>query len=201
MSVLLVIANNNGGLNELYVSMRQNASEFRDQNPAGDPVHSFSRIDMLSTFARLAGDAGPGWIVPAGMVFVLLTGGGLWHRISNAGQSWIGETNSGIPCVAILLCIYHQPHDMLLLVPFMVCLWNDVKKPDRQPVDALVFGLLATVFANFAATATILNRIGGTSSPLWVPATSINGLILLVVFAILCAKAAQMITHDRASAE
>lgn len=184
-ALLLFIAHNNGGIAEVIATLTSNASEFRMQDPAGHPVLSFSRIDLLSTFSRLTKTTGPEWTEAGLLLFTVITAGIVWNRKIRTAD---GDQTAyaGLPCVAILLSIYHQPHDMLLLVPYTVCLWKRINNsPWLWSRDAIVFAILAFVFANYGATGTVLGLIT-KGSHVWLTVTSINGVLLAIVCGILC---------------
>ena len=162
-----------------------------------NPATSVYRIDLAALLSRLAGQ-------PIGAVAqvlvalaVLLVAGFMVRRVQAGRGAAEATLSASIICLAILVSVYHQVYDLLLLtLPFVALAYR------RLPAALLVprfrwgalgmFGLLA---ANYVSGNSLLRRLqlvsdagGGVLLPKagGLLLGSINGVVLLLLLAYYC---------------
>jgi hypothetical protein len=138
-------------------------------------------VDAPYLLARFLGHApDPGVELALGAAVLAIAGFAL-RRLTRAGEDGPRRTLSvGITCLAVLLSMYHQAYDALLLALPMVGL---VAVAGREPwamhpaVRWLLLGFLAVPAVNYLATSTAIARLS-VSGTTWLAVTGINSAAL-----------------------
>jgi len=156
-----------------------------DANPTGNAMSAWARVDAPYLLARFLGHApDPGVELALGAAVLAIAGFAL-RRLTRAGEDGPRRTLSvGITCLAVLLSMYHQAYDALLLALPMVGL---VAVAGREPwamhpaVRWLLLGFLAVPAVNYLATSTAIARLS-VSGTTWLAVTGINSAALALAF-------------------
>ncbi len=185
LPLVLWIVSMQGGWEESWRIVRENGQTLYE-NPGRDPSRSFSRIDLLALWARLAQTAPP-------KLFELIATGGV-VGLSCLILSWVGrhqkprsvtDPAAAFALLVMLIAIYHHAYDALLLVPILLtaslgldAFWRRWPTWQRW----VWWGLIAIPFANYAATNSVISawEISGSA---WIALTCLNGASLLVATA------------------
>lgn len=175
----------------------ENPSAFA-ANPNSSSVLSWIRIDALSIVGRLSGESP--FLLIDGLVFVAVLGTAglslrsLSRRSEENGMAGIA---GAIASLAILICMYHQAYDALLLTVPAVCALRMASLDWR----VLPRGLRATVVVtmlvpavNYAATGVGLRLLAPLGNVGWLIATSTNALALLLAYLLLL-YSASLVEH------
>jgi glycosyl transferase family 87 len=200
LPALPLLARAAGGLGALASSIL-GAYTIMDADHAVNAATSTIRLDAVAMIERLAGRPLPG--VASMLVSLALLGAGsaaaarLARRGGNAGR----VAAAGAVCLTLLVCIYHQAYDAVLLVlPATALALGGALWPRDRRATALRFTLLALLCVpavNYLSTDTFLGRVD-TGPVLRMVITSLNGFSLLAAFAIVLgiafAPAAESVT-------
>ena len=189
--VLVPLAAAAGGVQALAASMLATASAFAakmDVRATGDGF----RVDLIGLVGRLRGRE-------AGLVGELLMGVGVLAvgvvAVLRVGRSQRDDAHlaASVACVTVLMCMYHNPYDALLLVlPVTAALTARRFRPwsSHPAAHRVLVVCLAIPFVNYLASATAAGVLGATrGTGIWAAIMSVNGLALVVAFAILVAAA------------
>ena len=90
-----------------------------DNDPAVDPQQSASRVDFPFVVERLLGRQLPP-AVRYGMSLVVLLAGG-WQLRQSRNRAPLLE--AGFACLTVVICIYHNIYDALLLGVPLIAVW------------------------------------------------------------------------------
>lgn len=176
--VVAILAHIAGGFGPLLASIRADATDFAfrsDVAAAGNP----HRVDAASVFAHVGVPLGRGEIVLT--VVVIALGCLAVRRLARESDAEAVSLSTTIACLTLLLCVYHNAYDLVLLVaPLTLAVTG------RWCSAALRWTVLAGLlipFVNFAATHSGLQRLGLTTASLVGQLVlTVNGVALLVVF-------------------
>jgi hypothetical protein len=190
-----ILAYRAGGIHPFAEQLVTTFGGFQATEPANSPVTSPYRIDAVALVGRLVGRA-PDF---AGQVLVALTVFGLAALAIRMGpKSLFGQQSfglsAGLVCAAVLLCGYHQPHDLLLLtLPFVAVASRDFYLTFAAPNMRFTMLVLFTFLAfNYTASDLVLRRLDFLAGELGFEAlvrdpralvlASLNGLALVALF-------------------
>jgi hypothetical protein len=169
-------------------------------DPSFDEAKSLIRVDTGALVGRLLGRP-PGAAVEIlfGILILGSAGAILWKRepaaaigadpgtggrVSDEGPRPPGD---GLACLALLLGLYHQSYDTLILVlPIAALLWGGVGGAWDGWARRWRWGLLALLLVpwlNLLATHALLNRLRPMRA-LWLPLATCNGAALLLAYVI-----------------
>ena len=101
------------------------------------------------------------------------------RRLGRRAVDGDGALAIGVACTTMLLCVYHQAYDALLLALPIGALARSTRR-DRR----LLIALLAVPFANYLATWSAIQRLG-IAGPAWTLVTALNPFVLSIAWAIL----------------
>lgn len=159
-----------------------------EDHPDSDPVTSPSRIDAKAVIGRILGKD------PGREVEILFLAGVLavmaWvlHKIHRRKADEDFPLTSGLVCLSLLTCVFHQPYDLVLLTLPIVGLASGLNRPpwDRWPrLSVILLMLLLLPAVNYMGAATAFNALGvERGEPLWIFFASLNGVALLASLAI-----------------
>jgi Glycosyltransferase family 87 len=192
-----ILAYRAGGIHALSEQLANTSAGFQTMQPTNSPVLSPFRIDTVALIGRFVGHAPD----IAAQLLVAITILGLAAVViraasrSAAGPQSFGWS-SGVVLAAVLLSVYHQPHDLLLLTVGFVALAAQSFYPGvPNPRMRMTMLVLCTFLAfNYTVSDFVLQRLqvlapGGTGelqglvrSPYAVAFASLNGLALLALF-------------------
>jgi hypothetical protein len=190
-----ILAYRAGGIHPFAEQLVTTFGGFQVMEAANSPVISPYRIDAVALVGRFVGRA-PG---VAGQVLVALTVLGLAALAIRMGpKSLFGQQSfglsAGLVCAAVLLCGYHQPHDLLLLtLPFVAVASRNFYPTFAAPNMRFTMLVLFTFLAfNYTASDLVLRRLhflaGDTGfealvrNPRALVLASLNGLALVALF-------------------
>lgn len=145
------------------------------------------RIDAVAITERLAGRPLGGLVELLLTLGLLAAGGWAAARLARRGGRDGEVAAAGLACLTILICIYHQAYDALLLALPMTWLMTRLpwKRAPRRGDFArlLLLALLAVPALNYLSTDTFLNRLD-PSPFMRTIITSANGVALIAAFVI-----------------
>jgi hypothetical protein len=187
-----------GGILPFIASVRHGMSVIAT-DPSFHEATSLIRVDIGALAGRLLGRP-PGAAVELlfGILVLGATGAILWMREPLAG-SGAGTTGGeragsgprpvgdGLACLALLIGLYHQSYDTLLLVlPITALLWG-AEGPARSWSTGrwrwALLALLLVPWLNLLATHAVLNRVEPMRA-LWLPLATCNGVALFAAWLI-----------------
>jgi hypothetical protein len=178
---LAVLVGREGGIEPFVATLLRSQTDFAS-HPAAHPLKSVWRIDLSAWVSQIQ------W-APIGTAASLLLAGtviglaslALVRLRSHADES-SRQISTGIICCAVLLSVYHQVYDLLLLTLPAVALLRAWKlgSSDRR-VLLLEGGLLAILAGNYLTTESALNALHpGHLARLAL--LSVNAVALLALF-------------------
>lgn len=188
-----------GGVAALIASVRHSMTVIAT-DPSFHEATSLIRVDIGALAGRLLGRP-PGAAVEIllGILILGSTGAILWRREPPAGSGagTTGDGRAGAPgprpvgdglvCLAILVGLYHQTYDTLLLVlPIAALLWGAQGPAGTFRAGRWRWALLALLLVpwlNLLATHAVLNRVEPMHA-LWLPLATCNGAALLAAWLI-----------------
>jgi hypothetical protein len=189
--VAVPLAEAAGGVQALAASMFATVSAFAakvDVRATGDGF----RVDLIGLVGRLCGRE-------AGLVGELLMSAGILAigvlAVLRVRRSQRDEAHLAVSvtCVTVLMCMYHNAYDALLLVlPVTAALTARRLRPwsSHPGVHLVLVVCLAIPLVNYLASDTAMGILGATRGMgFWVAIMSVNGVALVLAFAILVAAA------------
>ena len=188
--VVIVLVRRAGGIVPLMATVSESYRMFA-VHPENDPVHSVWRVDLSSTLSRVIGQ-------PLDGIAGLLLGGAVLLPVVLASR-WRGQESSAhdaalnsLVCCAVLLSLYHQAYDLLLLALPAVVLLSGLRIRKRmQGTDVAQAVLLGLIGLNYVATQSALAALRlGPAVRLLV--LSLNGIAVVGLFAIYFAEAQRL---------
>jgi hypothetical protein len=176
LAVLVVRA---GGVGAFAQTIVANVSSL-DANPTGHVLSGWARLDAPYLAARLLGrapGAGAELAIGAG---VLGLGGLALRRLAARGVPPAHPLATGVASLAVLLSVYHQAYDALLLALPLVGLC--VAPAPGRGARTLLAVLLAVPAVNYLATWSAIGALG-IAGEAWRLVTAVNGAALATAFA------------------
>jgi hypothetical protein len=189
LHVLMVLVQREGGIAPLLTTISESYGVFA-ASPDNDPLQSVWRVDLASTISRLVGRSLEGYAAPLVAAAVLIPV--IWTSRLPARSALDPEREevlNSLVCCAILLSVYHQAYDLLLLALPAAALVRGIQRNGGIQAHAIAQTLLFTLLAvNYVATHSALDAIqlGSTARML---VLSLNGVAILGLFALYFAKA------------
>ena len=166
------------------VSGFQQGQEALYADPTEIPFNTWTRVDLAGMAAKLV-RANPEDSLYLIVMFVLLCIPGtiLWRKLSGNDAHGATGASGMIICLSILLSIYHQSYDCLIVaVPWVgFTLFGDIVAAEISPrVRAWVVVFTAVPAANYLSTLTARNILKlDPSGWIWQSITLISGVCLL----------------------
>jgi hypothetical protein len=171
-----------GGAQNFVASLAESYASF-GANPDAGASTSPDRIDAVALLARAIGhEPSTGMVLVIGVAILALGATALRHLARRTDEPSRALGNS-IACVALLLCVYHQAYDLLLVaLPLTALAAKQIASGLRR--RGALLALLGVAAANYLAARPTLLLLG--AHPAWRMAlTSLNGALLLLAFAVL----------------
>ena len=187
--VAIPLASAAGGVGPLAASMLNTATAFAAKVDVAATGDGF-RVDVIGLVGRLSGrEAGAaaelmlaGAVLAIGAVAVART------RRSGADEAHLAPS---LACMTIVLCLYHNAYDMLLLtLPLVAAVTARRVAPwsTHPALHGCLLGCLIVPFVNYLASQSALDALAvGRGTAAWTAIMTTNGLALLFAFAILVA--------------
>ena len=187
-----ILAYRAGGVSPFTEQLSTTFGGFQAAGPANNPVISPYRIDAVALLARFVGQPPD----LAGQLLVTLAILGL----AAVANRRLGEepdslgVSAGLNSTAVLLCVYHQNYDLLLLtMPFVWAASRGLHRlVDSRSVRITRVVLFTFLAVNYTASDSVLRRLGFltggeglealVSDPRARLLASLNGLALLSLF-------------------
>jgi hypothetical protein len=191
LPVLLVLVSRQGGLDPFLATAADSVRAFAS-HPDTHPIHSVWRVDLAATVSRLTNH-------PLGMSATVLVSAAV--LVLAMVLSWrLGESRDadrqraleGLVCCAVLLSLFHQAYDLLLLT--LPAAGVVVAMSQGRPPRAMlvVQALLLTILGlNYLATQSALAALA-PGPPLRLLVISANGLILAGLYALYVGQAGRL---------
>lgn len=153
------------------------------------PVFSWTRLDLFAIVAKWSG-SDPGDLAHLLVMFLILALPMwiLWKRHRHAVDDGITGLTGGLMMTAMLVSLYHQSYDALLLVPpivGLVCCSSSQWQRMSVRVRWSLILLLACPLLNYLSTRMFLLRLD-LSETITKLLTSLNGISLTIALVILC---------------
>lgn len=167
----------------------EEAQEIHRNMEDESPTFSWTRLDLLAVVAKWTGS------VPGDLTHVFVMGGLLlppmillFHRARRGIDDGVAGLTGALIVTAMLVSLYHQSYDALLMVAPAVGLvagllprWSSL-----GPVKRLVLASIMLIPAyNYLSTRMFLNRLSPSVDMVHV-LTSVNGVVLTILLVILC---------------
>jgi hypothetical protein len=186
-----------GGLGPLVGLIPANNAAFVEL-PGASPLTGYARIDFAALISRVVGQVPSGaFELAAALALLALTGTMLFRTVPGNVDEGAAGLSGTLICLTILLAIYHQAYDLLLLVPaFMATIISSSGGWHTPGQRRVLLGCYVVLATNYLATATAI-RVLNLDGVFWTLVASINGVALVVAYA-LCAWQAN--TTSRTSA-
>jgi hypothetical protein len=190
-------------LHDVLNTLRANQSDphFLVVNPATSSL----RVDVTSLISRIIGYSLQGPAQLAVTLAVLALAAVAISRTTRLGEDAGDHQANSIICVAVLLSVYHQAYDLVLLtMPFLVAAFRRLPAVFDTPRFRLpLLGLYTMLAANYVASYTMLTRLHLIPPPerasprwglwliqeraaptggLWLLLVSLNSIMLTLVF-------------------
>jgi hypothetical protein len=182
---LIPIVYGAGGIGAFVASLRGALAAFT-ANPAAAAATSPYRVDLAAEVSRLLG-----WSIgfPAELVVMLavlaVSAAALRHLASRADDD-ARVLSSSLMCVAVLLCAYHPSNEAFLLALPIVMAGREclAEGSAASALEWLVLIAATAPAANYLLLGSVVARMhpGGL---VWLAATSLSGLALLIAYAAL----------------
>ncbi len=163
---------------------------FTEASRLYSPLTSWLRIDLWALAVRVVG--GPTGLGAEGLLSALVLGvsGLALRRLAvgavASGQAAAAQASLTVACLAVLIGVYHQIYDVLLLAPVGLAAALGAPRAlwEAHPrARWLIAALLLVPFVNYASTNPILARLG-VSGAGWQALVSVNGLAMLAAWAV-----------------
>jgi hypothetical protein len=174
-----------GGAGAFLESLRANYAAFVDDPTAAAEMSPY-RVDVAALVSRLLGRPVSLGVELAMMLGVLGLSAAALRRLDDQARL----LSASLVCVAVLVCVYHQSYEALLLtLPLLVtahrCLVEDARVSRRH---WWLLGAVAVPAGNYLVMGGVVSRMatGGTT---WLVATSLDGVALLIALGVLCTLA------------
>lgn len=158
------------------------------------PVFSWTRLDLFAIIAKWRGED-PGDLphLLAMFAFLVAPMAVLWRRRQSGLDDGIGGLTGAVVMTGMLVSLYHQSYDSLLLAAPVAGLvvgrlpaWRSRHRVTR----AVLVGLLSLPAVNYVSTRFFLSRLDLSESVVKV-VTSVNGLSLAIGLVLLCVIASR----------
>jgi hypothetical protein len=194
LPVTMILAHTEGGFRSLVASSVANEQAWMGEGLTGNRLsgrdefntNSVHRLDLVALAGRFVPEELAGPAMELVITFIVLGFAGLLvHRVANRAPDHTAQVANPIICLAILLSVYHLVYDLLLLVPFVIALARrDVPTMlQRGTPRLLLLASFAALAANYVSTQAVVARLG-QAGDMWVLLSSINPLLLVVVFSV-----------------
>lgn len=177
----LTLVDHAGGLGPFVAELQANQTNWL-RNPDNDPAVSLYRIDTPALVSRVLGHRLP-TPVEVALTALLVGVGALALRKRAAMATPPDPVAMGLTAATVLVCIYHQTYDLLLLAPVVVML-----AARGRPRALLAMTAIAAV--NYLATYAAMDGLGISPTTRLI-VTSWNGLTVLVVYLTYLRRAAR----------
>jgi hypothetical protein len=178
-----------GGAGAFLASLSGNYAAFAADPTAAADTSPY-RVDVAALVSRLLGRPVSVGVEIALMLTVLGLSAAALRRLAKSDDDQDRLLSASLVCVALLVCVYHQSYEGLLLtLPLLVtahrCLAGDARVSRRH---WLLLCAAAVPAGNYLIMGNVVGRMatGGTT---WLVATSLDGVALLVAFGVLCTLA------------
>lgn len=179
--MVLWVVSLQGGWSESWTILRDNSQALYD-NPGRDPAHSFSRIDALSLWSRLAQPT-PNQAVEPLVTMAIVAVACLVLYFARRGRPMRGATDPSVSFALLMMLVsaYHHAYDALFLIQILLAaafqcdpFWRRWPAVHRW----LWCALIALPLANYIATNSGISawQISGTT---WTIVTCANGGAIL----------------------
>ncbi len=154
-------------------------------DPAFDATTSIIRVDLAGSLGRAIGfRPGPGFELFIGALVMGLAGLALGRLDRVERDPAVRPIGNGLICLALLLSMYHQAYDTLLLSLPAIALvfgsdavWRGMPRRTR----VVFLGLMAVPAGNYLATHTLMKALAPHRAG-WLLITSANGAALAAAF-------------------
>ena len=172
------------------ISGLQHSQDAHVEDETEFPINSWTRVDLPGLVCKLAGWNPGGKMYLAAMFALLMLPGFVIFRVVET-ESHSGATGlSGwIVMLSMLVGLYHQSYDcILLVVPWVgITFFGDQTLPEvSKPIRFLISLLVAIPAVNYLSTKSAFDKLGiEPLTPLWQSITMINGICLIVALLIL----------------
>lgn len=196
LPLVAILAHHAHGIDLFWREVVYNFLSWQQQADV-DPVMSPIRIDAVAFFSHFIGQPLNG--IFRFIIFISFLGIAAWVLIPlsrfDDERYWVLST--GILCLAVLLSIYHQGYDLLLLVlPLVGLVYHRFPREFYRSYHYKIsVTLLITIAINYAPTRFVMSSIE-PNSLLWLMLVSINSAALLTLF-FLWVHAAHMLIRQR----
>lgn len=191
-----ILAYNAGGVRPFLTSLQESQRGF-DVNPDVNPASSPLRVDIPALLSRPIGSPLGAPAESAVSLLVLALGAAGVRRLAATNRDPTGQLSAGLVCLTILVCMYHQVYDLMVLALPLTALAANNWAPDGTNFPTLRWTLLALLglpMVNYLLSPTVLKAVGlGLHMPMntgWLLAlASFNGAAVFLAFAVYVAFA------------
>lgn len=187
LPVLAVLIANAGGVQPLLAAVLANQASSAATTEIG-PTSGWARVDAWALAVRLAPELPIAAQAPFGLAVLLLAALAVRRRAARAVDAAPDLTL--LIALAVLASVYHQPYDLLLLVPPLVGLVAARRdgRPAAVPAPLLLAAMLAVPMMNYAVSWPVMRALGGESLA-WRLVAALNAGMLLAALLVCIAAA------------
>ena len=177
-----------GGVGAFVTAVSGNYAGFT-ADPSAAAATSPYRVDVAALASRLLGRSVGLGVELVCMALVLGLAALALHRLAaRVDEDDARGLGTSLVCVAVLVCVYHQSYEALLLAFPIV--WAGRRcfaaGASAAPRAWVLLGALVVPAFNYLVMGGVVSRMPTGSAP-WLAATCLDGAALLVAFGVLCA--------------
>lgn len=181
LPVLAVLVSREGGITSFIQALIAGQRAWAAL-PDADPATSYTRLDAGSTVGRFLGHPMPDAVQALLTAGILLAAAFVLRLIRRHPETGSRDLRVGIICLALLLCVYHNGYDTLLLVgPCVALLAHGLQGLSGRRLRWVFVALFLVPANNWVASASVLSA-WQPSHQTWVLVTSVNGVCLVGLF-------------------
>nr|WP_246481146.1 glycosyltransferase 87 family protein [Amycolatopsis umgeniensis] len=182
LPVVVSLVSRSGGIGGFLDVVVANLTHARGTAYGAVDSLTAQRIDVAAVLFRVTGGV-PSGIEPIVLAGVLVTSVLLVRRLDRAGSAPVADL---LTCLAVVVCLVHQPGDVLIAVPSMAAVaalwWRDRPEPGGSaPCFALL--ALAVPFAHLYTVDSTIVSVFGERAAVTIDGVAVVAAWCLLVFA------------------
>jgi hypothetical protein len=182
LPVVLLLVVRGGGLGSFVDVVAANLTHARATDYGAVDSPTAQRIDVAAALFRVTGWA-PSGVELVVLAAVLVTSVVLVRRLDRVSATPVADL---LTCLAVVVCVVHQPGDVLIAVPAMAATaaswWRHSAEPGRRPAGLAVLAL-AVPFAHLYTVDSAVASAFGARAAVTVDGVAVVAAWSLAVFA------------------
>ncbi len=162
LPVVVLLVLREGGIGAFADVVAANLAHARGTDYGAVDSPTAQRIDVAAVLFRVTGWA-PSGVEPIVLAGVLVTSALLVRRLDRAGATSVADL---LTCLAVVVCVVHQPGDVLIAVPAMAAVaalwWRDRAEPGWGGTGFAVLASAVPFAHLYTVDSVIGDRVAGT---------------------------------------